>query len=147
MKNVIITAILIIGLVWFVGYITNEGPTTKGVADMAISDNSILKLVGPDEFYSLSEDDNNILIDIRTPDEYNSGHLKNAINIDYYAQTFKNELNKLDKDNTYLIYCRSGNRTETAMQIMKGLGFNSVYVLEGGINSWTAGNLPVCVNC
>lgn len=147
MKNIIISAILLIGAVWFIGYITNEGPDTIGVSEVPVSDNSVLKLVDPQEFFSLSEDNTNILLDIRTPEEFTAGHVKDAINIDYYATDFQSKLKELNKDKTYLIYCRSGSRTETASQIMRGLGFKSVYELEGGINNWTAGNLPICTNC
>ena len=81
-----------------------------------------------------------IIIDIRTKDEYDVYHLQNAINIDFYADTFADELNLLDKDKTYLIYCRTGRRTGTdknnALALMKKLGFTDVYNMLGGIHDF-----------
>ncbi|MFW6233324.1 MAG: rhodanese-like domain-containing protein [Nanoarchaeota archaeon] len=82
------------------------------------------------------KNDNVILIDIRTPQEYNEEHIEGAINIDYYASNFKDKINTLEKDKTYYIYCRSGRRTGDALGIFEVLGFNEVYDLSGGIISW-----------
>jgi rhodanese-related sulfurtransferase len=147
MKNILIAIVIISGLIWFVGYVSNTDPQIQGVQEIVATDNSLISKVNAEEFYTLTEDGNNKLLDIRTPEEFMAGHLKNAINIDYYASDFQNQLNKLDKAQTYLVYCRSGNRSSTAIQMMKTLGFKRVYELEGGINSWGASDLPICVNC
>lgn len=96
----------------------------------------ILKTINVDEFNSKLEE-NVILIDIRTLDEFNSGHIDDAINIDFYSPLFRSELNALDKNKTYLIYCRTGSRTSQAMNIMKSHGFVEVYELNGGITAWS----------
>lgn len=147
MKNIIIAIITILGLVWFVGMISNSDPQIQGVQEIAVSDNTLISKVDATDFFALTEDSKNKLLDIRTPEEFMAGHLKNAINIDYYASDFQNQLGKLDKSQTYLVYCRSGSRSSTAIQMMKTLGFKRVYELEGGINSWGAIDLPICVNC
>lgn len=147
MKNILLTIIIISGLIWFVSYISNTDPQIQGVQEISVTDNSLVLKVDATEFFSLSEKGNNKLLDIRTPEEFLAGHLKNAINIDYYASDFQNQLGKLDKAQTYLVYCRSGSRSSTAIQMMKTLGFQRVYELEGGINSWGASDLPICVNC
>ncbi len=77
-----------------------------------------------------------VIIDIRTKDEFNSGHIPNAINIDYYDRNFTNEISKLDKNKKYLIYCRSGRRSGNAMDIFKDLGFNNAYNMLGGMIRW-----------
>ena len=87
--------------------------------------------------------ENFVIIDVRTPEEYANGHIENAINLDYYSKTFKDELNKLDKNKAYLIYCRSGRRTGTVLDIMKGLGFTEVYNMLGAITQWEAKGLPI----
>lgn len=76
-----------------------------------------------------------IIIDVRTPGEYEAGHVENAINIDYTGENFTQEINKLDKTKTYLIYCRSGNRSSKAIQIFKKQGFTKIYNF-GGIIQW-----------
>lgn len=147
MKNIIIS-IVILGLaIGFINYVANTGPQSQGVFDLPPTDNTLVEKVQVAEFLSLSEDLNNVILDIRTKEEYQGGHLANSKNIDYYASDFQEQLDELDKQATYLIYCRSGNRSSTALQIMKGLGFSRVYELEGGINSWTADNQPICVDC
>ena len=147
MKNILIS-IVILGLaIGFINYVVNTGPQTQGLQDAPPTDNTLIEKVQVAEFLSLSEDQDNVILDIRTKEEYLGGHLANSKNIDYYASDFKEQLNKLDKQQTYLIYCRSGNRSSTALQIMKGLGFSKVYELEGGLNAWTTDNLPICVNC
>lgn len=107
----------------------------------------VFKTISPDEAYKLIQENANnpdfIIIDIRTPQEYEAGHIPNAINIDYYSPTFKEELNKLDKSKTYLIYCRTGHRSGTTMPIMKELGFQKVYEIKGGIMAWASKGYPV----
>lgn len=83
------------------------------------------------------------LIDIRTPEEFNSGYIADAMNIDYYSNTFLSELNKLDKSKKYLIYCRTGSRTGNAIKLMKEAGFTEVYDLKGGITLWQSSGEPI----
>jgi len=83
------------------------------------------------------------IVDIRTPEEFNGGHIENAVNIDFYSDTFKEDLDKLDKNKAHFIYCRSGNRSGRAMPIMKELGFKEVYNLSVGIKEWIAEGFPV----
>ncbi|MFA5962267.1 MAG: rhodanese-like domain-containing protein [Parcubacteria group bacterium] len=75
------------------------------------------------------------ILDVRTEKEFLSGAIPGAINLDIYAQDFSQKLNALDKNKTYLIYCRSGNRSKSALSLMKQLGFQYVYELDGGIIS------------
>lgn len=77
-----------------------------------------------------------IVIDIRTPEEFNEERIDSAINIDFYDPDFEQKIDKLDKSDCYLIYCRSGPRTSQAMKIFKKLGFSEVYELDGGILAW-----------
>jgi rhodanese-related sulfurtransferase len=77
------------------------------------------------------------IIDFRTASSYTSGHIRNAINIDYYSSTLRNQLNALNKNVIYLVYCQSGSRSNLAMDIMLELGFIENYNIIGGINAWT----------
>lgn len=83
------------------------------------------------------------LVDVRTAEEYGSGHLTNAINIDYNASDFQQKIDALDKSKPTMIYCLSGGRSAGAMKYMTSSGFNEVYNLEGGILKWKAANLPL----
>ena len=73
------------------------------------------------------------ILDIRTPAEFAAGHLDGAQNIDFYSTTFQQELQKLDRDKTYVVYCRSGSRSKHAIQMMENLGFTSIVELDNGI--------------
>lgn len=84
-----------------------------------------------------------IIVDLRTPDEFNSGYLANAVNIDYYSPDFKSNIDKLDRNREYLVYCRSGIRGAAATQIMIDLGFTKVYNLSGGIVQWIDAGNPI----
>ncbi len=85
-----------------------------------------------------------VVIDVRTSGEYDSGHLEAASSLlDYYAPDFREQLSKLDRNAKYLIYCRSGNRSGSALGIMKDLGFTDIRHIEGGIKAWTGAGLPV----
>lgn len=75
-----------------------------------------------------------VLVDVRTPAEFNLGHIKGAVNIDYENVNFENEIKKLDASKTYFIYCRSGNRSSKSAIIMKNNGINNIYDLQGGIS-------------
>lgn len=81
------------------------------------------------------------LIDIRTPEEYNSGHLKNAININFFDADFADQINKLDKNKEVYLYCKSGNRSGKASKKLKDSGFLKIYDMNGGILEWNQKNL------
>ena len=83
-----------------------------------------------------------VILDVRTSSEYKAGHIKGAENRDYYSDSFKNDLWKISKEKTYLVYCRTGNRSGKTLEIMKELGFNRVYNMTGGIQAWTAKGFP-----
>ena len=84
-----------------------------------------------------------ILLDIRTPEEYASERIAGAENIDFYAPDFSDQLASLDPDETYVVYCRSGNRTDSAMGVFDDLGFAAVYEVDGGIVGWVGAGLPI----
>lgn len=77
-----------------------------------------------------------VILDVRTPAEFAEGHLANAININFYANTFERELSQLDRDKIYLIYCRRGVRSDRTLRLMQALGFQRVYNLLGGTVRW-----------
>ena len=84
-----------------------------------------------------------VILDVRTPEEFQSGHIEGAINVDYYNPGFEVELGKLDRAKTYLVYCRRGSRSESTFALMKELQFRQIYDLEGGITAWRAAGFPV----
>ncbi|MFT5859626.1 MAG: rhodanese-related sulfurtransferase [Flavobacteriaceae bacterium] len=77
-----------------------------------------------------------VLIDVRTPREYNGGKIGHAQNINFNDASFKEDMNKLDKDTLTLIYCQSGGRSGKALDQMREMGFTNVRELEGGYGNW-----------
>lgn len=79
-----------------------------------------------------------ILLDVRTPEETAEGKIAaDCAEIDFEASDFEAKIDKLDKDKTYLIYCRSGNRSSQASALMAEKGFKHLYNLDGGYTAWT----------
>jgi len=96
------------------------------------------------QFYEMMQKEKDVIIlDVRTPQEYQEGHISNAINIP--VQILGQQLDKLKnfKDKKILVYCRSGNRSAIASQILDRAGFKNVYNLKGGLFEWKASELPL----
>ena len=95
---------------------------------------------------ALQTQKNVVVLDVRTPDEYKNGHLKDAVNINLYDPNFKTKLALLDKSKTYVVHCAAGlqnGRSRKATTVMDSLGFQQVKHLNGGFNAWQQANLPV----
>lgn len=86
----------------------------------------------------IANDSNAVIIDARTPRECVEGIIDKAVMIDFLdAPTFKSEIEKLDKSRNYYVYCRSGNRSGQACQLLDGLGIDNTFNLTGGMLAWT----------
>jgi rhodanese-related sulfurtransferase len=82
------------------------------------------------------------LLDVRTPKEFNEERIDGAVLVDYLSPSFRDEMAKLDRRKTYLVYCRTGHRTNGAAKVMRELGFQNVSVLAGGITKWKEAGFP-----
>lgn len=100
--------------------------------------------INVEEFYKGIQKEGIQLVDVRTPDEYDKGHIKNAILIDFFENNFKEiSTKKLDKKKPVYLYCRSGGRSARAAKMYKEAGFTKVYNLLGGFNAWSAKGLKI----
>jgi rhodanese-related sulfurtransferase len=86
---------------------------------------------------------NFVIIDVRSPEEYAQGHLDGAINMDLNSPDFRDRVSRLDRSKTYLLYCRTGHRSQAAAAIMREFSFTNLYNLGDGITGWTASGLPL----
>jgi rhodanese-related sulfurtransferase len=97
-------------------------------------------------FIIIKEEVNNpnfIILDVRTPNEYKIEHLENAHLLNVKSPSFEDELENMDKNNKYFVYCRRGKRSIIACNLMKKHGYKKVYNITGGITKWKSKKLPV----
>ena len=84
-----------------------------------------------------------VVLDVRTPAEFATGHLPGAQNIDIEGADFATRIAALDKTATYAVYCHSGNRSAMAPEQMTAADFAHVYDLAGGISAWQSMGGPM----
>ena len=77
-----------------------------------------------------------VILDVRTPSEFSEGHLAGAVNVDLLAPDFAARLSAMDRGKSYLVYCRTGNRSTKAVHTMEQLGFRTMYHMRDGIVGW-----------
>ena len=94
-----------------------------------------INIISESDFVEIQDLDY-ILIDVRTQDEFDLGHIDSAINLDFYSETFQNDILSLPKNETIVLYCRTNNRSSKTANILKENGFKEISVLEGGITEW-----------
>ena len=95
------------------------------------------------EFATMSADERNVILDVRTPAEFAAGHLAGAINLDVNAPDFQTKAAALDKSRTYLVHCASGVRSVKACEQLGRLDFPKLYNLSGGFKAWAKAGKPV----
>ena len=88
-------------------------------------------------------DSNFVILDVRTPEEFVAGHIEDALLVDFTAPDFEYNIQTLPRNKTYLVYCRSGNRSSKAARLMRENGFSSLLNLKDGITDWQKQGLPV----
>ncbi|MBP1638792.1 MAG: rhodanese-like protein [Bacteroidetes bacterium] len=126
--NRIQTFIVYAALLFICTSCLNAQQSTKGRTDLTVS-----------QFKEyLAKNPTTILLDVRTPEEFTAGHLKNAVNIPVNDTDFEAKVSKFDKTQVVMVYCRSGHRSVMASGKLLTLGFVSILNLEKGINSWQA---------
>ena len=121
-------------------------PGCNRKSSIALLNTSIFENIKPEEAADLIQknlgNSSFVILDVRTPGEYNAGHIEGAVNSDYYSESFRNDLGRMGKNKIYLVYCRSGNRSGKTLEIMKELGFSHAYNMTGGINVWISKGFP-----
>ena len=133
--------------VLFVGFVmVSNNSTPKSTPDTQTSNNTG-KYVSLNTVNELNQriqvkNPNDVILDVRTPPEFSEGYIEGAINIDMQSPDFDTEIQKLDKDKTYIVYCRTGNRAKTASEQMSDIDLNVVYS-KSGISQWQSAGLEL----
>jgi len=91
----------------------------------------------------IGNDKDGMIIDLRTTDEISKGYIKGAVQIDFLAKGAEKQIDKLDKNKTYYIYCAGGGRSSEAAEYMEKQGFKNVYNFEKGFSDWEKKGFPV----
>ena len=115
--------------------VTGCSSSALGVTNMNVS-----------EFSQKIKEAGVVTLDVRTPAEFAEGHIEGARLIDFQSGNFESEIAGLDKEATYAVYCRSGNRSGQAVAIMHDAGFHNVYNLEGGVIDWANEGMTLVQN-
>jgi len=100
-----------------------------------IFDSSEINVISDAQFNEIQDSDY-ILVDVRTVEEYESGHIQDAVNFDFYSESFQNDILTLDKSSSIILYCRTQNRSTKTANYLKENGYKEITVLVGGITSW-----------
>ncbi len=116
---------------------------SSGISNLRAQDASANLNLSVNDFEKKAKEANVQILDVRTADEFNSGYLKGAKNIDFYSNDFEKQLLTLDKSKTIMVYCLAGTRSAKAADILKKNGFQNVYSLKGGIVKWRLNDKPV----
>lgn len=99
--------------------------------------------LSPDDFESMLLKQPGILLDVRTPSEYENGHLADALNLNFLDGSFKREVSKLSPSSTFYVYCQKGGRSNDAVKLLEKKGFHHVYELDGGFQNWKENEKPI----
>lgn len=101
-------------------------------------------ILSPVAFISSIKEHNDVqIIDVRTPEEFSTGHLPQAINLNVLESDFNTGISRLEKSRPTYVYCLNGSRSSRVIRIMQDLGFSEIYELKGGILNWEKVGLPI----
>jgi phage shock protein E len=107
------------------------------------SDSAAVTDIGPADLVEVVADGEAVVLDVRTPEEFAAGHVAGALNIDVSSPTFDDEIAALPDDGTYVVYCRSGNRSAQAAATMVDAGFEDVYNVDAGLSTLSSAGIPL----
>jgi rhodanese-related sulfurtransferase len=101
------------------------------------------KNLSVEEFARMADDKRNVILDVRTPEEFQAGHIAGAVNLDIGASDFEAKAALLDRSKIYLVHCASGVRSVRACEKLNQLDFPNLYNLSGGFKAWVKADKPV----
>lgn len=131
MKKTILLSTVVLTL-----FTVSCGTSQNNTPKTAIVSKEVIVTVDAKTFSELSTSQSGTVLDVRTPEEWAEGTLKNAVKMNYHDDNFAEQVEKLDKNAPVFIYCKKGGRSASAADILKEKGFTKVYNLDGGITSW-----------
>lgn len=137
-KKLILISTVVVSL-----FTVSCGNSQNQTPETAIASTEVIVNVDAKTFGELSASQPGTILDVRTPEEWAEGTLKDAVKIDYQGNNFETEIENLDKNAPVYVYCKRGGRSSSAADILKEKGFTKVYNLDGGITSWQENGFEV----
>jgi len=113
----------------------NKNISTANLQDFKLSPTAFQK--------TINSTNNAVVLDVRTPEEFNSGALVNSINVDFRDKYFETRVKDMDVNKVYFVYCLSGGRSSSAAELMRKNGIKNVYEMVGGMLAWNKASMPV----
>lgn len=105
--------------------------------------NLVAEDLNVEEFAQQMKDTPGIVLDVRTPEEVSRGKIKGAVEMDFYADDFDQQLASLDSSKVIFVYCAKGGRSSKTMNKLSNMGCKTVYNLDGGMGAWLGAKMPV----
>lgn len=102
-----------------------------------------VKKITLEEFEKMRKDKGAVVLDVRTPREFEAGHVPGAVNIPWQSPDFDKQVEKLDKSKTCLVHCYSGSRSAAATKEMTKLNFDHLFDFSGGMRAYQRAKMPV----
>lgn len=137
-KKLILISTVVVSL-----FTVSCGNSQTQTPETAIASTEVIVNVDAKTFGELSTSQPGTILDVRTPEEWAEGTLKDAVKMNYQGESFESEIESLDKNAPVYVYCKRGGRSSSAADILKEKGFTKVYNLDGGITSWQENGLEV----
>ena len=135
LKSVLVFVIALIGLI----VAQANGADSKS----APQTQPTVKRISLEEFEKMRKDKGAVVLDVRTPREFEAGHVPGAVNIPWQSPDFDKQVEKLDKSKTYLVHCYSGTRSAAATKEMTKLNFDHLFDFSGGMRAYQRAKMPV----
>ncbi len=143
MKKAFILGISLVTFLALASCKKDHKPTEGNATEVTESEGSFVNVNAIEFQKKVKETNDAVILDVRTPEEYSSGKIPNAINIDWNGSSFADEIAKLDASKTYFVYCKSGRRSNSASEFLVEKGFKNIIMLEGGISAWAEAGLEI----
>jgi rhodanese-related sulfurtransferase len=135
-RPVLAAALAVVAAVGLAGCSSDDTSATAAPA-------AAVTTIGASDLVDVVADPDIVVLDVRTPLEYAEGHVAGAVNIDVSSPSFGDEIAALDPDATYVVYCRSGNRSADAAAQMAEAGFTEVYDVDAGLATLSSAGVPL----
>jgi len=143
MKSILLKFVLFVFATVSADLALAQAPAASAASPAAAAKKKGFADLNAESFDKMRQDGTNVVLDVRTKEEYDKVHIPGSIHLDFNSPEFEQKVAALDKSKTYLVHCASGGRSSRACAKMTKLNFKSLYNLEGGITGWEKAGKPV----